>query len=143
MNKTAKILLWIGIAIVIIIVIINVLPLFAKKTKGKVVPPTTTGGVKLGAPSAGGGNTGITAPGLNASLVLQQGSSGPEVKELQTLLATSYDPDITIDGIFGSATLAGLQFCGWTSPTITLAQAWPFFTATNTAGFLNFFNQLG
>ena len=64
-----------------------------------------------------GGQTNPTTPSsLDVNLILKQGSKGDEVSELQRRLINDYNQDLGsfgvnkdgIDGIFGTATLAGL-----------------------------------
>lgn len=132
--------IWFAIAgLLVLVVVINkdkFFPSIKPLTGGKL--PNGKGNVPVGTPSTGGGYTGITATNLKADMWLQEGSTGPEVTELQHLLnaADSAQP-IGEDGIFGPATHARLRkvmYCD----TTTLGQAWTFFNEkAQTKAYLN------
>lgn len=104
-----------------------------------------SGGVSIAAnsPAPYVGKTGITGPGLNQDLVLQYGSTGPEVTELQTLML-KVDPEavMNVDGVFGPETEFELNsLSGLTS--ITLKDAWAYWTDNGNwmSTFLPFINN--
>jgi len=155
MSSKAKIWLWVGVAVLLgLIVVINmpaIKALFKGKAKGKLLPAKTTANNVVGTKSTGGGYTGYTAGNLNACLQLSQGSTGPEVKELQTML-NAFDStlNLTVDGVFGTDTNNAL-LSTYGDYYINLLTAWGYYTdadmpylsqisctVSNVAGTLNY-----
>jgi|GEM_PF-5629221 len=131
-NRTFIILVICILAAVIILINLPAIKaaLKAKNVKAKVNGNAGASGAVIGSASSGGGYTGATATGLNKDLVLQQGVTGPEVKELQHLINVATDNDFLLqeDGIFGSDTDNALYSISGLD-SITLAQAWTLYVS--------------
>lgn len=128
------------VIIVLIVAAVAAIALFWDKIKAALgtaaipngIPGTSGyGGNQVGATNITGGKNGFTAPSLDDTLLLKNGSRGAEVKELQTLLnMVDASNQITADGIFGPQTelelynMAGVY-------QITLHDAWLNFAANS------------
>lgn len=92
------------IIIIVVIILIKIIVNLTKKSASNTKPTTQI--TASGGNSSSGSSWQVSVnPALNYNQILQVGSQGAEVTELQSLINEYFDiPNISVDGVFGNQT---------------------------------------